>query len=103
VRVTATGRVVIALRSEFFPHCRRAPAAARLVTANTMLIPPMTEDELHRAIVAPAAVAALAVEPGLVDTPPPLFFFFPPAGGPPPAFLLGVRAAELVERGYKAI
>ena len=67
VHATTTGRVVLAMRSDFYRRCAEHPALAQLVTANTVLMPAMTEDELRRAVQRPAAVAGLEVEPGLVD------------------------------------
>ena len=67
VHATTTGRVVLVLRSDFYRRCAQYPALARLVTANTVLMPAMTEDELRRAVQRPAAAAGLEVEPGLVD------------------------------------
>jgi hypothetical protein len=61
------GRVVIGLRSDFFTRCGEYPELSTMVTANTMLMPPMNEDELRRAIERPAAAAGLRVEAGLVD------------------------------------
>jgi DNA-binding SARP family transcriptional activator/WD40 repeat protein/predicted AAA+ superfamily ATPase len=67
LHATNTGRVVLAMRSDFYRHCAQYPALARLVTANTVLMPAMTEEELRRAVQRPAAAAGLEVEPGLVD------------------------------------
>ncbi len=64
---TETGRVLISMRSDFYRHCARYPRLAELVSANLLPVAPMTEDELRRAIVAPAELAGLDVELGLVD------------------------------------
>jgi len=64
---TETGRVLISLRSDFYRHCARHPVLAELIAANLVPVTPMTEDELRRAIVRPAEIAGLEVEPGLVD------------------------------------
>jgi DNA-binding SARP family transcriptional activator len=67
VHATTTGRVVLAMRSEFYRQCAAVPELAELASANTVLVPPMTEVELRRSILRPAATAGLEVEPGLVD------------------------------------
>ena len=64
---TETGRVLISLRSDFYRHCARHPVLADLIAANLVPVTPMTEDELRRAIVRPAEIAGLEVEPGLVE------------------------------------
>ena len=64
---TETGRVLISLRSDFYRHCARHPVLAELMAANLVPVTPMTEDELRRAIVRPAEIAGLDVEPALVD------------------------------------
>ena len=64
---TETGRVLISVRSDFYRHCARHPVLAELMAANLVPVTPMTEDELRRAIVRPAEIAGLEVEPGLVD------------------------------------
>ena len=40
--------VVLAIRSEFYPSVAAQPELAALVTANTVLLAPMTDDELWR-------------------------------------------------------
>ena len=60
-------RAVITLRSDFYARCVQHPLLARLVTANTLLVPPMSVAELRRAIEHPAAAAGLSIEDGLVD------------------------------------
>ncbi len=67
IHATTTGRVMLAMRSDFYQRCAELPALAQLVSANTVLMPPMTEEELRRAVLRPAAVAGLEFEPGLVD------------------------------------
>ncbi|MFJ4536690.1 helix-turn-helix domain-containing protein [Streptomyces tibetensis] len=59
--------VVIGMRADFYGH---ALAHARLLTAlraRSMLLGPMTADELRSAIAEPAAAAGLTLEPGLAE------------------------------------
>ena len=69
VDAAGTGRttVVLTLRSDFYGRCADHPDLARLVTANTVLVRPMTVDELRSAIERPADLAGLTLEPGLSD------------------------------------
>jgi WD40 repeat protein len=67
LHATETGRVLISMRSDFYRHCARYAGLAELVAANLVPVAPMTEDELRRAIVRPAEIAGLEVEPGLAD------------------------------------
>ena len=64
VATAGTGRVVLTLRSDFYGRCAEHPELASLVTANTVLVGPMTGAELRQAIVAPAVAAGLRVETG---------------------------------------
>lgn len=64
---TETGRVLVSLRSDFYRHCARYRRLAELMAANLLPVAPMTEEELRRAIVRPAEIAGIEVEPGLVD------------------------------------
>jgi len=64
---TTAGRVVITVRSDFYARCAEHHGLSRLVTANTLPVRPMVEDELRRAIEGPARPAALRFEDGLVD------------------------------------
>ena len=56
-----------ALRADFYGHCAAIPRLARALSDANVLLGPMDEDELRRAIEAPAEVAGLSVETGLVD------------------------------------
>src|SRR5262249_17081706 len=60
-------RVVLTLRSDLYGQVATHPGLASLVSANTMLLGPMSADELRRAAEAPAVAAGLVLEPGLVD------------------------------------
>ncbi len=60
------GRVVVALRADFYGRCAEYPALARALAGNQVLVGPMQPDELRRAITCPSERAALTVEPELV-------------------------------------
>ena len=59
--------VVLALRADFYGRCAAYPRLTELLSANQLLVAPMQEDELRRAIEFPARRAGLRVEPELVD------------------------------------
>jgi WD40 repeat protein/class 3 adenylate cyclase/tRNA A-37 threonylcarbamoyl transferase component Bud32 len=59
--------VAIALRADFYGACAAYPDLATAVAAHQVLLGPMTEDGLRRAITEPARLAGLRLEPGLVD------------------------------------
>jgi WD40 repeat protein/class 3 adenylate cyclase/tRNA A-37 threonylcarbamoyl transferase component Bud32 len=61
------GTVLIALRADFYGHCAAHERLAQLVARNNVLLGPMTEGEMRRAVVSPAEAAELRLEPGLVD------------------------------------
>jgi WD40 repeat protein/class 3 adenylate cyclase len=62
------GRIVVAaVRADFYGRCAEYPALARLFGATHVLVGPMDERELRRAIELPARRAGLRVEPPLVD------------------------------------
>jgi class 3 adenylate cyclase/WD40 repeat protein len=56
-----------ALRADFYGHCATIPRLATALSDANVLLGPMSEEELRRAIEAPAEVAGLQLEPGLVD------------------------------------
>ncbi len=56
-----------ALRADFYGHCATIPRLAAALSDANVLLGPMGEGELRRAIEAPAEVAGLRLEPGLVD------------------------------------
>jgi WD40 repeat protein/class 3 adenylate cyclase/tRNA A-37 threonylcarbamoyl transferase component Bud32 len=58
---------VIGLRADFYGACASYPELAAAVATNQVLLGPMTQDELRRAITEPARIAGLRLEPGLVD------------------------------------
>jgi WD40 repeat protein/CHASE3 domain sensor protein len=66
---TGNGKVMAigALRADFYGHCATIPRLASALSDANVLLGPMNEEELRRAIEAPAEVAGLTLEPGLVD------------------------------------
>jgi class 3 adenylate cyclase/energy-coupling factor transporter ATP-binding protein EcfA2 len=62
-----TVSVIIAVRGDFYAESARYPALAEEVAASTVLLAPMDEQDLRSAIVGPAKVSGLTLEPGLVD------------------------------------
>jgi WD40 repeat protein len=60
-------RVVIAIRADFYAACAQLPWLAERITANQVLVGPMTESELRRAITEPARRAGFFLERGLAD------------------------------------
>jgi WD40 repeat protein/class 3 adenylate cyclase/tRNA A-37 threonylcarbamoyl transferase component Bud32/energy-coupling factor transporter ATP-binding protein EcfA2 len=65
--VGRSGKTIVSLRSDFYGHCASHEGLATLVSANNVLLGPMTEDELRRAIEEPARAKGLRLEPGLVE------------------------------------
>jgi WD40 repeat protein len=65
---SGTVSVVLGLRSEFYPSVASHPELADLVTANTLLLAPMTDDELWEAVVEPATMVGISVELPLAET-----------------------------------
>jgi DNA-binding SARP family transcriptional activator/WD40 repeat protein len=59
--------VLVMLRADYLAELAVCPAFARLAERGLMLLTPMTEAELERAIEAPAARDGLLLAPGLVD------------------------------------
>jgi WD40 repeat protein/DNA-binding SARP family transcriptional activator len=57
--------VVVAIRADYYGHCAAVPDLAGLLAANHVLVGPMRQDELRRAIELPAHRAGLRLEPGL--------------------------------------
>jgi WD40 repeat protein/class 3 adenylate cyclase len=68
ITADAEDRVVIAaLRADFYGRCAGYPSLARLFGMTHVLVGPMDEQELRRAIELPARRAGLRVEPSLVE------------------------------------
>lgn len=61
------GPVVIGVRADFYGEIGGDARLARAVAANQVLLGPMSENDLRRAIEAPARLAGLELAPGLVD------------------------------------
>ena len=59
--------VVIGVRADIYGRLGAHPELARAVAANQILLGAMTDDELERAVVEPAHLAGLRLEPGLVE------------------------------------
>jgi WD40 repeat protein/class 3 adenylate cyclase len=59
--------IVLTIRDDFYGRCAPYPELAELLTTNQVLVPPMTGDELRRAIELPARRARLRVESALAD------------------------------------
>jgi WD40 repeat protein/class 3 adenylate cyclase len=68
ITTDADDRVVIAaVRADFYGRCAEYPSLARLFGMTHVLVGPMDERELRRAIELPARRAGLRVEPSLVE------------------------------------
>jgi WD40 repeat protein/class 3 adenylate cyclase len=59
--------IVLTIRDDLYGRCAPYRELSELVTANHVLVPPMTRDELRRAVELPARRARLRVESALVD------------------------------------
>jgi tetratricopeptide (TPR) repeat protein len=59
--------VVLTMRADFYHRCAAHNDLAAALSDHQVLIGPMTEDELRRAIERPARLAGLEPEPGLVE------------------------------------
>ena len=59
--------VVIGLRADFYGHCGSYPELARLLATNQVLVGPMRERDLRRAIELPARRVGVRVDSALVD------------------------------------
>jgi len=66
-RAESQGRVIIALRADFYGHCAAYSRLASALEDQQALVGPMSEEELRRAIERPAERAGLVLEPGLVE------------------------------------
>ncbi|MEZ5830109.1 MAG: protein kinase [Dongiaceae bacterium] len=63
----STMRLVIAVRADFYAACAQVPWLAERITVNQVLVGPMTDAELRRAITEPARRAGFHLERGLVE------------------------------------
>jgi len=59
--------VVIVLRSDFYGRCADYPSLAAVLSDHQILVGPMTEEELRRAVERPAERVGCGFEPGLVE------------------------------------
>ena len=59
--------VVLTMRADFYGKCSAYPTLAAALSDHRMLVGPMTEDELQRAIESPAQLAGYELEPGLTE------------------------------------
>ena len=66
--LSAPCKTVIAVRSDFYPHCSQHPDLTEALTDAQVLIGTMTPDELRRAITQPAAKVGCTVEGALLTT-----------------------------------
>ncbi len=61
------GKTVVSLRADFFGHCAAYEQLAAQVSANNVLLGPMSQNEMQRAIEEPAKAKGLRLESGLVE------------------------------------
>jgi WD40 repeat protein len=66
-RSESRATVILALRSDFYGRLAAYPTVPEALRGNDVLVGPLREDELRRAIVQPAVHVGLNLEPGLVD------------------------------------
>jgi WD40 repeat protein/DNA-binding SARP family transcriptional activator len=59
--------IVVVVRADYYGHCAADHQLAELLAADQVLVGPMTQQELRRAIVRPAQRAGLRLEPGLAE------------------------------------
>ena len=59
--------VVLTMRADFYPRCAAYADLAAALSDHQVLVGPMTDDELRRAIERPARLAGLEPEPGLIE------------------------------------
>jgi hypothetical protein len=59
--------VVLTMRADFYGKCAAHPGLAAALSDHQVLVGPMTEDELRRAIERPARLVGCEFEPGLVE------------------------------------
>jgi len=60
--------IVVTMRSDFFGKCAGYDSLSVLVSDHNLLVGPMNEDEIRKAIVQPAVRSGCTIEPSLVDT-----------------------------------
>jgi class 3 adenylate cyclase/WD40 repeat protein len=65
--LSRTGPVVIGVRADFYGEMSTVPELAAAVARNQVLLGPMGDGDLRRAVAEPARLAGRRLEPGLVD------------------------------------
>jgi class 3 adenylate cyclase/energy-coupling factor transporter ATP-binding protein EcfA2 len=65
--LSRSGPVVIGVRADFYGEISADVGLAGAVAQNQVLLGPMSDDDLRRAIAEPARLAGLRLEPGLID------------------------------------
>lgn len=65
----ADGRavVVLAMRADFYPKCAAYPGLATALSDHQVLVGPMADEEIYRAIERPALLTGCELEPGLAQ------------------------------------
>ncbi|HEX4251819.1 MAG TPA: AAA family ATPase, partial [Pseudonocardia sp.] len=63
----APALVLVGVRADFYERCLDVPTLAEALQERQMVLGPMTDEELHEAVVRPARAVGLRVEPGLVE------------------------------------
>jgi WD40 repeat protein/DNA-binding SARP family transcriptional activator len=66
-RKTAAARVVLTIRADYLGSCATYPELASRIGEGTVLVAPMSDDEVRRAVEGPARYAGLDVEQDLLD------------------------------------
>lgn len=61
------GKTLVSMRADFYGHCAAYEELATHLSANNVLLGPMTQNEMQRAIEEPAKAKGLRREPGLVE------------------------------------
>lgn len=59
--------VILGIRADFYVHALRYPELAQVLQRDQVIVGPMSEAQLRRAIVEPARRAAVGIEPELVE------------------------------------
>src|SRR5439155_16523435 len=66
-RVTAPVRMILVIRADYLGSCATYPELASRIGEGTVLVGPMSDDEVRRAVEGPARYAGLDVEQDLLD------------------------------------
>ncbi len=65
--LAARGLVVLGVRADFYADCASLAGLGELLAGNQVVVGPLAEDDLRRAITLPALQAGCTVEPGLPE------------------------------------